>query len=150
MPWHKAVTYQFSNEADVAQALKLNVEKAGVYYLPYEEEDHKPGEVAAFVNVLPNGFDTNMGKMMAIGLLGNIFSALLVFFLLLNISGLHYWSKVRFVALVGLSVGFVSHFPYWNWFGFSNSYIPMTILDTLIAWILAGLVMANFLEDPMS
>ena len=54
--------------------------------------------------------------------------------------------RVCYVALAGLTIGFVSHFPYWNWFGFSTAYTLVIIVDSLIAWFLAGLVLAKFVE----
>ena len=150
LPWHNWVSHKFSDERAVSQVLKQNATTAGVYYLPYAEEDHKPGEAAAFVNVLPNGFDMNMGKLMGTALLGQILSAFLVFLLLRQVSHLSYWNKVWFVARVGLAIGFISHFPYWNWFGFPGPYILVTILDVLIAWVLAGLVLARLTQGKMA
>lgn len=147
LPWHESVAHKFSDEAAVAQVLKANAPEQGVYYLPFAEEDHKPGEAAAFVNVLPQGFDMNMGKLMGIGLLTQIISAFLVLLLLRQTRGLSYMGKVMFVALVGLTIGFVSHAPYWNWFGFSTSYVMVIILDTVIGWTLTGLVIARFSEE---
>jgi hypothetical protein len=86
----------------------------------------------------------NMGKLMAVGLLIQIISAFLVLTLLSTTSGLSYWGKAGFFALAGLTIGFVSHAPYWNWFGFSTSYVGVTILDIWIGWTLAGLVVAKF------
>ena len=142
LPWHQWVSHPFTNEAAVSKTLKANAPVHGVYYLPYAEEDHKPGHVAAFVHVLPQGFEMNMGKLMGFALLGQILSAGLVFLLLGQVSHLRYGQKVLFVSLIGLAIGFISHFPYWNWFGFANAYIAVTIIDIWIAWILAGLVMA--------
>ncbi|MBI3611192.1 MAG: hypothetical protein HY204_10910 [Nitrospirae bacterium] len=147
LPWHDMVANKFSDEAAVAQVLKANAPVQGIYYLPYAEEDHKPGEVAAFVNVLPQGFDMNMGKLMGIGLTMQILSAALVFGLLRQTQGLSYLGKLKFVAWVGLTIGFVSHGPYWNWFGFSTSYTIVTILDILIGGALASLVIARFAEE---
>ena len=144
MPWHYTVANEFSSEQAVAQVLKENAPRAGIYYLPFAEEDHKAGETAAFVNVLPDGAEMNMGKQMGQALLGQMLAALLVLLLLRNTSGLNYLQRVGFVALVGLTVGFVSHFPYWNWFGFADAYVLVTILDSVIAWTLAGFVMAWF------
>ncbi len=144
LPWYSAVGNQFSDEAAVSQILKENSPEAGVYFLPFSEEDHKAGEAAAFVNVLPNGMDMNMGKMMGIGILGQIVSTFLIFLLLSQTSGLNYWQRVGFVALAGISIGFISHFAYWNWFGFSTSYVLVTIVDYGIGWGLAGLVMGRF------
>lgn len=144
LPWHMKVAHKFASESSMAQALKENAPAAGIYYLPFEEEGHKPGEPAAFVSVVPEGFDPNMGKMMGISVLGQMVAALLVLLLLGKTVNLSYWERVRFVALVGLAIAFVSHFPYWHWFKFSTPYFLVTILDSLIAWTLAGLVMAKF------
>lgn len=146
LPWHDMVANKFTDESAVAQVLKTNSPLAGVYYLPYAETDHRPGEVAAFVNVLPDGFDMNMGKLMLFALLGQMLSALLVLLLLAHTSGLNYCQRVGFVALTGLIIGFVSHFPYWNWFGFSAGYVLVIILDSVAAWTLAGLVMARLVS----
>lgn len=146
MPWYNAV----ANEAAVAQVLKTSAAKAGVYYLSFAEEDHKPGEAAVFVNVLPNGFDMNMGKLMATALVGQFIAVLLVLLLLRQTCGLSYCQRVGFVALAGLAIGFISHFPYWNWFGFSSGYVAVIVVDTLIGWVLAGLVMAKFITGKMA
>lgn len=147
LPWHESVAHKFDDEVAVAQVLKANAPEQGVYYLPFAEEDHKQGETAAFVNVLPQGFDMNMGKLMGIGLLTQIISVFLVFVLLRQTRSLRYLGKVMFIALAGLIIGFVSHAPYWNWFGFSTSYVVVIILDTVIGWTLAGLVIARFGEE---
>jgi hypothetical protein len=143
LPWHNAVANKFTNEAQVIQALKENSPQAGIYYLPFAEEDHKPGQAAGFMNVLPNGFDMNMGKMMGMAIVGQVIAALLVVLLLCHTTGLSYWKRVGFITLTGLTIGYASHFPYWNWFGFSTSYVLVIIADTTIGWFLAGLVMAK-------
>jgi hypothetical protein len=144
LPWHNMVANKFTNEAVVSQALKENSPRQGVYFLPFSEKDHGPNQVGAFVNVLPQGTEMNMGKQMATAVITQIISAFLVLMLLSLASGLTYWGKVGFVALVGLTIGFVSHIPYWNWFGFPAPYILVTILDTAIGWTLAGLAVAKF------
>ncbi len=146
LPWHNAVANKFTDESAVSSVLKENAPSAGMYYLPFEQEDLKPGVLFALANVLPDGVDMNMGEMMGVGLLGQAVSALLVILLLCRTSNLDYWGRVRFVALAGVAIGFVSHFPYWNWFGFSTAYTAVIVVDSLIAWLLAGLVMARFVE----
>ncbi len=146
LPWHMMVVNKFTNEAAISQALKENSPQRGVYYLPYSEKDHGPNQVGAFVNVLPEGTEMNMGKQMATGVVIQIVSAFLVLMLLSQTSGLTFWGKVGFFALVGLIIGFVSHAPYWNWFGFPTPYIVVTILDILIGWTLAGLAVAKFAQ----
>lgn len=144
LPWHMTAANKFTDEAAVSQVLKENSPQKGVYYLPFSEEDHGPDQVGAFVNVSPDGTDMNMGKMMGISMATQIISAFLVLCLLRLTCGLSYLGKVGFFALVGLTIGFVSHAPYWNWFSFSTPYVVTMMLDILIAWILAGLVVSKF------
>ncbi len=144
LPWHMMVASKFTNEAAVSQVLKANAPQTGVYYLPFSEKDHGPDQVGAFANVLPQGTEMNMGRQMSIGLVTQIVSAFLVLSLLSMTRGLTYWGKAGFFALAGLTIGFVSHAPYWNWFGFPAPYVGVTILDSLIGWTLAGLAVAKF------
>ena len=146
LPWHNAVANKFADESAVAAVLKENASSAGMYYLPFAQEDLKPGVLFVLANVLPDGVESGMVGMMVVAVLGQAVSALLVLLLLCKTSNLDYWGRVRFVALAGVAIGFVSHFPYWNWFGFSTSYTLVIILDTLIAWTLAGLILARFVE----
>ena len=144
LPWHTNTANKFTDEAAVSQMLKDNAPRKGVYFLPFAEEDHGPEQVGAFINVLPDGTAMNMGKMMGIAIVTQIISAFLVLSLLSMTCGLSYWGKVGFFALAGLTIGFVSHAPYWNWFSFSTPYVVVIILDIFIAWILAGLAVAKF------
>ena len=144
LPWHNMVANKFTDEAAVARVLKANSPQQGIYFLPYAEKDHGPDQLGAFVNVLPQGTDMNMGKQMATAVVTQILGAWLVLLLLSQTSGLTYWGKVGFVSLMGLTIGFVGHVPYWNWFGFSTPYTLVTILDTLFGWVMAGLAVAKF------
>jgi hypothetical protein len=144
LPWHMAVANRFTDEAAVSRVLKENSPQAGVYYLPFSEKDHGPNMVGAFANVLPQGTEMNMNRQMAVGVVTQVLSAFLVLGLLGMRSGLSYWGKVGFFALAGLTIGFVSHAPYWNWFGFPAPYVGVTIADGVIGWTLAGLAVAKF------
>jgi len=147
LPWHNLVASKFTNEAAVSQVLKENAPQQGVYFLPFSEKDHGPDQVGAFANVQPHGTDMNMGRQMATALATQIIGAFLVLMLLMHTSLANYWGKVGFMALVGLTIGFVSHAPYWNWFGFPAPYVLVTILDSTIGWSLAGLAVSRFLQN---
>jgi hypothetical protein len=45
-------------------------------------------------------------------------------------------------ALAGLLLGFVANAYYWNWFGFPDVYFGLSVADAVVAWTLAGLVVA--------
>ena len=93
LPWHNMVANKFTNEALVAQALKENAPRQGVYYLPFSEKDHGPNQVGAFANVLPQGTAMNMGKQMAAAIITQIIGAFLVLLLLMQTGNTTYWGK---------------------------------------------------------
>ena len=101
------------------------------------------------MSISPNGWDMNMGKKMVIGLVGQFVSAAIVIMLtrimLGNSRDAGFAECVKFISLTGLAIGFISHFQYWNWFEFSTPYVAVIVIDTVIAWFLAGLVMTKFI-----
>ncbi len=145
LPWHHMAANKFTDEAAVAQVLKENAPQRGVYFLPFSEQDHGPDKVGAFANVLPDGTAMNMGRQMTVALVTQIASVFLVLSLM-RIGGTPGCrARVGFFALTGLIIGFVSHAPYWNWFGFSTPYVAVIVMDYLIGWTLAGLAVACFM-----
>lgn len=154
LPWHSDVANKFSNEEFVAEFLKANAPRPGIYYIPFSEEDVKLGKTSAFMSIVPDGFDMNMSKKMAIGMLGQIASALIVVILagimIGNSNQVGYGQCVKYIAMLGFAIGFIGHFPYWNWFEFSTPYVAVIIADTVIAWLLAGLAMSKFLISGRS
>lgn len=143
LPWHDMVVNEFTSESEVAEAIRANAPKAGVYYLPFAHQDHKAGNTAAFVNALPEGYEPGMKKQFVFQFVANLISALIIVYLLSQTAGLSYMKKVGFVTLIGAVIGFASHFPYWNWFGFSTQYVAVTVADSAAAGLLAGLAVAK-------
>ena len=146
LPWHENTANRFTDESEVAEVIRKNAPRAGIYWLPFADENYKAGETTAFVNALPDGYDMDMGKLMGAQLAANWISALMFLVLLSWTAGLGYWGRVGFVTLVGAAVGVIGHFPYWNWFGFPTEHFAVTLLDGLAAAFLAGLVMAKLVK----
>lgn len=143
LPWHQMTANEFINESEVAEAIRTNAPKAGIYWLPFAHKDHKEGETAAFVNALPQGYAPDMIKQIFTQFIGDLASVLIVVCLLSQTAGLGYWGRVGFITLVGVAIGFIGHFTYWNWFGFPTPHLIVTIADSMIAWLLVGLAMAK-------
>ncbi len=151
LPWHQAVTQQFTNEVAVAQVLKEYAPQRGVYYLPYFPEKHGPDQVGAFVNLLPHGTTMNMGMHLALDFAAQFISAFLLLTLLdagmKTGTGMSYSCKVGAFSLAGLLIGFASHVLYWNWFCFPTPYIVVAIADVWIGWTLVGLALAKLIKS---
>lgn len=142
LSWQDAVWHEFTDETVVSRALTDNSPRRGVYYLPYADDDPGPDRVRAFVNVLPPGTELSIGRQVVFGLVIQILSAFLVLGLLSRTRDSSFWGRVGFFSGVGLTIGFVSHAYYWNWFGFPTPYVVVTILDSVVGWTLAGWAVA--------
>ncbi len=84
-----------------------------------------------------------MSKQLLTQFVGDLIGVLIIVYLLSQTAGLSYWRRVGFVSLLGAAIGFISHFPYWNWFGFPTPYVGVIVIEGLIAGFLAGLMIAK-------
>ncbi len=149
LPWHRAAMHGFTNEAAVAEVLLANVPKAGIYVLPdcTKHDQPKPPGPFVFASIRPEGVNSTSPALYVRGLLIEMLGALLVTFLVVTIPGLGYGSRVRLITLVALIAGVLGHLPNWQWWQFSFGFTLVNILDLVIGYFLAGLVIAKIAGD---
>jgi hypothetical protein len=56
---------------------------------------------------------------------------------------LSYARRIGFLAVAGLAAGVIADLPNWNWWGFSGRYTAVSIADSMLTWLIAGLVIAG-------
>jgi hypothetical protein len=165
LPWHTAVLSKFADEAAVARALTANTLASGMHILP---NPHKvePGMTEAhrqaaeedgvkrmmqgpfmFASVGLTGA-RDMGQAMGLNVLGNILSATLVTWLLLQTSARSYWGRVGFVVVLAFTTCTIAYVPYWIWWNFSTGFTLVEFADHVIGWFLVGLVLTKFATLP--
>ena len=88
--------------------------------------------------------------MLAIALASNVITALLVAGLLSQTSGLGYFERVAFVAVVAVVAGIACRIPDWNWHKFPLDYTVVSIASLVAGWLLAGLMLARFVHGGIS
>jgi hypothetical protein len=157
LPFHDQHLKGFTNETLVESALMASLEKeaGGVYILPNPMSPaHLTAEANqraqqkmqsgpfALVVMNPKG-GGSMPQNMALALVIQILGAALVTGLLLKTGGMKYWGRVGFVVLFGIAAGVVCWLPQWNWWGFSAGFVLTELMDLLVGWFLAGLVIAK-------
>lgn len=152
LPWHEATLQSFADEQAVTAAIRANAPRPGIYVLPgHGHEDSEAASAAGermkqgpvmFASVRLSGVDPEAPSLYLKGLLIEMAGALALSALLLTLPGLTYWGRVRTVTLVALIAGLVAHVPEWHWWGFSTAFTLTTILGLVIAWFLAGMVIA--------
>ena len=150
LPWHMATLRGFSNEIAVIQTVTSNSPQSGIYILPLKQRDVQQGQAQqspqVFASINFQGMGTSMAEPMLICFLNQVITAILVAWLLSKATGLNYFGRVGFIVVFALAASLVTHIPYWNWFAFDTTYTLMIIVDTLIGWLLAGLVMAKLVK----
>ncbi len=162
LPWHDMVTNRFTDQQAVAQVLMQNAPTDGLYVLP----SMKPPVISAdmlgqnmsqygstdmsnwqgpfvYANIHKGIKPNAMTVPLVVSLITHIIGAFFITLLLLQTKLARYWSRVKFVTIVGFLVGFLSMVPLWNWWGFTGAFTVVGILDTLFAWFFGGLVIAR-------
>ena len=146
------------NEDIVLAALRANIDAPGFYFFPGVDmkakgsKEEQAARMKAWEEKLragptgilvyqPTGNEAMEVKRLLIELLSNIAAALIAAFLLSHMIG-GYGLRVVAVTLLGVLASVTIDVSYWNWYRFPGNYMAFTFLDQLIAWFLAGLVMA--------
>jgi len=55
-------------------------------------------------------------------------------------------ARVGFVSIVGVVASIATNVPYWNWYRFPTSFTLAAIIITLVAYFVAGIVIASVLR----
>lgn len=159
LPFHGQVMNNFKDTAAVQTTMMLNVDKPGVYLIPAcpmhstasaeAQKELKKTAMAqrekgpfAMTVVNPNGLGS-MPMAMGKALLLDIIGVALAIWLLFSSGGTQtFIQRVLFFAVFGLAAGVVGVLPAWNWWGFPCKAAGLDILDLVIGYALAGVVIA--------
>lgn len=148
LPWNAGTLKGFPDQQAVVEAMS-KIREPGMYTLPAPDTDMAAAEQmkgpSVFAVVRP-GPPAGMGPAMAIGFLIDLVSALIAAWLLMKTAGLGYWRKVCFVAALGFLAAVFIQASAWNWFGYTGHFTLVQILDSTLAFALAGMGMAKILK----
>ena len=156
LDWHMGTFKRFENEAQVAEVLKANATAgAGIYLLPYSgkgvDQEAAMQKSAAgpfsFMSLRPGSKESGMGALMLKQFVADVLAALLVTILLLQMQHLSYGKRVVMATTTALAAGAMVVLPNWVWWEFSMPWTIVSMLDLLIGWTLAGLVIAWVAKD---
>jgi hypothetical protein len=152
---------QIPDEEAVLTAFRGSITAPGFYFFPGMDHSKpasrseqeavmariKQGPTGILV-IHPEGAEAMSPKQLGTELATNVISALLAAWLLTKVvSG--FAGRVLFVTLLGV-FGFITvNVPYWNWYGFPLDFISAELIDQVVGWFLAGLVLAAIIR-PVS
>lgn len=132
----------------VYPAFPENVENQEAVMKEFEQQ-HKSGPIFSLI-YHSQGTEPMPPAMMGGGLLINLVSSFIAVVLLSmairNGARFTFFQRFRFVALLGVFAAVVSYLALKNWMYFPGDFTNGMILDLLISWILAGIVIAALIK----
>jgi hypothetical protein len=157
--WHEKPLLTFQNEDEVSAAIASHITQSGTYLLPagpsqagMTPEQKKAAQAilmqkmqkgpVMFAAIRQGGFGSFTRGLITQALI-LMAGAFLFTWLLLQTSGLSYVGRVAFLGIAGLAAGVIVDLPNWNWWGFSDGYTLVNVIDGALTWLLAGLVIAK-------
>ena len=149
-----------SVEPAVLAAMKTAMNERAIYIFPGMDMSHSPTEAeqkawqekynagpAGIVvfNPTPQG---NFGRWFGIEFVGNVLAALMAAIVILHVPGsVGLGKRALLVGLFGLLEGFDIDVSQWNWYSFPTTYMLAQLVDHLVGWFLAGLVLARICRE---
>lgn len=94
----------------------------------------------------PAGVTMKMPVMLGKEFLTELFEALVVAWLLSQTRLTSYIGRVGFVTLAGILAAVTTNVPYWNWYGFPSAYTVAYMTTQIVAFLVAGLVVAAVIK----
>jgi len=162
LPLHKDTLQNLPNEDAVVTALQALPGQA-VYIFPGMPKDrndkaamdaytqkyaHGPMGMIVYD---PRGGDPFMVSSLIYGLIIAFLSALIATWAYQRSTAITgtFIQRVSFFGMFGLFLALAGYFNNWNWMGYPLGYTTSMALDTLIAWLLAGLGIMLVVKAPM-
>jgi hypothetical protein len=136
----------------VYDAMKASIAQGGFYFFPESDmkgnikDEYKNGPIGILI-FKPTGAGASMGGQLINETILNIIQTLLAAYLLsLAVKLTRYPQRVGFVFVLGILSAIATNIEYWNWYGFPTTYTMGAIVDKLIGFMVAGLVVAVFVK----
>jgi hypothetical protein len=141
------------NESAVLSALDQNVKANGLYRFPFEEDPEKWDEAyrtnpRGILVLTPPGQPMNFGKLVATAVLTNVAGGILAAFLFVaaGLGAAGIGPRIAFGAALGGFASLAIDFPYWNWYGFPTNYLAAQLVNSILAWSFAAIVLGFVLR----
>ncbi len=127
--------YPLKDGTAVIDAIRAQAPDNGVYY--------DARGLLAVVSLRPDMADKSkdLGANLGMEFVTNCAEALLLVFLLARSRAKGVFERAQLTGLMGLAAFLGLEISYWNWYGFSPRFVMGGLVDIVVGWYLAGLVL---------
>lgn len=147
-----------SNEEAVLNAMKSNIQQAGLYFMPGYDMSRTPTKTeqeafqakyeagpTAFLVYNPTGAKVmTPGQLIRQALFQILCGLIAAFIISATVASLA--TRGIMVMLMGLFAWLAICLPYWNWYRFPAAFTIGEGLDNVIGWLLGGLLIAWMIQ----
>lgn len=150
----------FEDEAAVEKVLRENASDPGFYVLPAAYVPDGPSQSAMienrmqkiatgffFAGAVRTGGLGAFGGQIGASILGNIGSAGLATWLLLQLAPMAFHRRVFFIQICAMFAWVVAFYPDTIWWGVPRQFALMQLFDVLVGWSFAGVALAWLVGD---
>ena len=139
-------------QEQVLQVLSETVKEKRIYIFPWYEDEAKMNEAYAtqphgILALTPPEGPFSFPQALILEALSNVVCGLFAAFLFAAAApALGGWGKrLAFGATLGAFASVAIDFSYWNWYGFPSDYFAAALVDSVVGWIFAALVIGWWL-----
>jgi hypothetical protein len=146
-------------EDKIVSALKSSIKEKGLYFFPGKDFRHSTSEQeatwlekfrtgpAGMIIYRPLGGEPFSPSKLLIQLLASFVTAGIISFVV-SLMTARYWERVAATTLLGLLACSAVSIIYWNWYEYPTSFFVAQIVDQVVGFFLAGLVIAKIATSP--
>ncbi len=153
LDWHTPST--FTNADNVAEVIKENAPSHGVYMLPLNENEEDQAAAITkgpfvYATIRPGKLNQpwSMTNSMLISFANNLLCSFVITICVLRIRATRFISRASVGATLGIFAAISMALPRWNWFETPTIHLLADASDPIIAYTLAGLVIASIIKAP--
>jgi hypothetical protein len=134
----------FKDSVAVTKVIKANASLSGIYVIP-APMNAKPVKFSV-ISAVSFRSTHSMPLAMAIEALVRILCAFLIGLILSFLVKTTFWGRVLVVLLIAFFAAVGTQIPLWNWYGYTRMHTLVAICDTLIAWLLGGIILSAMIK----
>jgi len=163
LPFHGKTMHTLSNEDAVVAAIKAGNAESGTYQIPgmgdgsaaakkIEMDKMKVGPTG-WLHYSTEGYGEIDPMYFLKGFLVCFFSSMFAASLLRKLSwslASKYGTRVRFIMMLGVFLAIAGRLNDWAWMGYPTSFSLNLLVDDIVGWTLAGLVIAWRIKPLMA